>query len=76
MSWTVHLCFAIVINYLTYGAAIELTFELPDNAHECFYEDIKQNTTCTLEFQVPSLKDFRLKKSNFYSRFLLIHFTY
>jgi len=30
----------------------ELTFELPDNGKECFYEEIKANTTVTLEFQV------------------------
>lgn len=30
----------------------ELTFELPDNAKQCFYEDITIGTKCTLEFQV------------------------
>ncbi|XP_066259187.1 transmembrane emp24 domain-containing protein 7 [Euwallacea similis] len=30
----------------------ELTFELPDNGKECFYEEIKANTTVMLEFQV------------------------
>lgn len=30
----------------------ELTFELPDNAKQCFYEDIIIGTKCTLEFQV------------------------
>lgn len=30
----------------------ELTFELPDNAKQCFYEDIIMGTKCTLEFQV------------------------
>lgn len=30
----------------------ELTFELPDNAKQCFYEDIVQGTKSTLEFQV------------------------
>ena len=30
----------------------ELTFELPDNAKQCFYEDIVVGTKCTLEFQV------------------------
>jgi len=33
--------------------ASELTFELPDNAKQCFYEDITIGTKCTLEFQVP-----------------------
>ncbi|ENN79102.1 transmembrane emp24 domain-containing protein 3 [Dendroctonus ponderosae] len=30
----------------------ELTFELPDNAKQCFYEEIKANNTGSLEFQV------------------------
>ncbi|XP_076250165.1 transmembrane emp24 domain-containing protein [Rhynchophorus ferrugineus] len=34
----------------TFGS--ELTFELPDNGKECFYQEIKVNTTATLEFQV------------------------
>lgn len=33
-------------------AAIELTFELPDNANQCFYEDIKSGIDSILEFQV------------------------
>ncbi|MEE6508153.1 hypothetical protein FKM82_019432 [Ascaphus truei] len=32
--------------------ASEITFELPDNAKQCFYEDVIQGTKCTLEFQV------------------------
>lgn len=32
--------------------AVELTFELPDNAKECFYQDIQKNQTASLEFQV------------------------
>lgn len=34
------------------GATVELTFELPDNARECFFQDIAVNTSATLEFQV------------------------
>ncbi|XP_044762553.1 transmembrane emp24 domain-containing protein 3 [Coccinella septempunctata] len=30
----------------------ELTFELADNAKECFHEEIHKNTTATLEYQV------------------------
>lgn len=37
--------------------ASELTFELPDNAKQCFYEDIIIGTKCTLEFQVNELKE-------------------
>ena len=32
--------------------AVELTFELPDNAKECFHEVIEKGTESTLEFQV------------------------
>lgn len=35
-----------------YSTAVELTFELADNAHECFYQDIDKGTAVTLEFQV------------------------
>ncbi len=31
---------------------VELTFELPDNAKECFHEVIEEGTEATLEFQV------------------------
>ncbi|RCN29945.1 Emp24/gp25L/p24 family protein [Ancylostoma caninum] len=33
-------------------SSIELTFELPDNANQCFYEEIKAGEDCMLEFQV------------------------
>ncbi|KAK0423875.1 hypothetical protein QR680_008381 [Steinernema hermaphroditum] len=32
--------------------AIELTFELPDNANQCFYEDLKAGVDTIIEFQV------------------------
>lgn len=38
----------------TLSRAIELTFELPDNANQCFYEEIKQGIDSTIEFQVSS----------------------
>lgn len=34
------------------ASGVELTFELPDNAKECFYQIIEKNVTATLEFQV------------------------
>lgn len=36
--------------------AVELTFELPDNAKECFYQEIQKNQTANLEFQVRTRK--------------------
>lgn len=44
--------FILVIGIIEFCLAAELTFELPDSAKECFYEEIKKNTSCTLEFQV------------------------
>ena len=32
--------------------AHEFTFELPDNEKMCFYEALKKDVKCTLEFQV------------------------
>ena len=32
--------------------AVEFTFELPDRDRQCFYEEIKQGTRGTLEYQV------------------------
>lgn len=32
--------------------AVELTFELPDSAKECFHEIIQEGTQSTVEFQV------------------------
>lgn len=32
--------------------SVELTFELPDNSKECFYQDIAKNKSAVLEFQV------------------------
>jgi len=34
--------------------AHEFTFELPDNEKMCFYEVLKKDVKCTLEFQVSS----------------------
>jgi len=31
---------------------VELTFELPDNAKECFFEDIEKGTSANVEYQV------------------------
>ena len=32
--------------------AVELTFELPDSAKECFFEIIQEGTESTVEYQV------------------------
>jgi len=42
----------VSICFVSLARCIELTFELPDNANQCFFEDIKENTDCTIEMQV------------------------
>lgn len=49
---TIRTILALIFACLQIAAGVELTFELLDNAKDCFYEDIKLNTTVTLEFQV------------------------
>lgn len=45
--------YLITIATLLRGCSgVELTFELPDNAKECFYEVIEEGKTSTVEFQV------------------------
>ena len=47
---------SVVLAYLVaVAAAVELTFELPDNAKECFHEEIKEGVESNLEFQVSHL---------------------
>ncbi|XP_047482275.1 transmembrane emp24 domain-containing protein 7-like [Penaeus chinensis] len=48
----VWLLVAVAASVVARAAAVELTFELPDNAKECFYEEIEKGTECTLEYQV------------------------
>ena len=43
-------CLALIV-VSSYGG--ELTFELPDNEKQCFYENIDElDLECTIEFQV------------------------
>lgn len=51
LAWVLLLCAQLMFGWIR---ASELTFELPDNAKQCFYEDITVGTKCTLEFQVTS----------------------
>ncbi|OZC12708.1 Emp24/gp25L/p24 family protein [Onchocerca flexuosa] len=41
----------IILCVLAFARAIELTFELPDNANQCFFEDIKAGIDCVIEYQ-------------------------
>lgn len=49
----------VVILVLKLCETVELTFELPDNAKECFFQEIEKNQTATLEFQVIKLFDVK-----------------
>ena len=50
--WSVALVF--LLQCLSSSLGVELTFELPDNAKECFHEVIEKDTSVTVEFQVRS----------------------
>lgn len=42
----------IAMCIIAFARAIELTFELSDNANQCFFEDIKAGVDCVIEYQV------------------------
>lgn len=50
--WSVWLSFVALLATLLLAGGVELTFELADNAKECFYQEIPKNVSSTLEFQV------------------------
>ena len=46
------LALTLILVLIQCNSAVELTFELPDNAKECFFEEIEVGTDFTIEFQV------------------------
>ena len=50
--WSVWLLLTSLFGALLLTDGVELTFELADNAKECFYQEIEKNISSTLEFQV------------------------
>lgn len=54
MNWQPKTLSALVLLFGAFLVAggVELTFELPDNAKQCFYQEIEKNVSSTLEFQV------------------------
>jgi hypothetical protein len=56
--WSVWTLLTVLLTYVYLSGGVELTFELPDNAKECFYQEIKRNITSTLEFQVSISQSF------------------
>ena len=51
-SWNYIFTCLATIYLFDFSNCVELTFELPDNAKECFYQEIRKNQSATLEFQV------------------------
>jgi len=55
MTSDIHCCLLLVLTVILHLGcvnSVELTFELPDSAKECFHEIIEKDTESTLEFQV------------------------
>jgi len=44
--------FITLLAFIPYIRSVELTFELPDSAEQCFYEEIHRGTKSTIEYQV------------------------
>lgn len=73
MNWRSGIVVGSVVALLTLIAVecTELTFELEDNARQCFYEDIKKDTKGTLEFQVSVQFVLGFKTTIFLKLFIL-----
>lgn len=56
----------LILSMLLTVKCTELTFELEDNAKQCFHEVIKKDTKCTLEFQVLFKAGILLIVDNYY----------
>ncbi|KAH8260879.1 hypothetical protein KR038_007854 [Drosophila bunnanda] len=46
------LALGVLVALMQCVAAVEFTFDLADNAEDCFYEEIKKNSSAYFEFQV------------------------
>lgn len=44
--------FSVLLLIYQSAFGVELTFDLPDSARDCFHEDIEKNTSVILEYQV------------------------
>lgn len=73
MNWLSGIVVGLFVALLTLIAVecTELTFELEDNARQCFYEDIKKDTKGTLEFQVSVQFVLDMKTAIFLKPFIL-----
>lgn len=50
--WSICLLFVSLFGTILRTGGVELTFELADNAKQCFFQEIEKNATAMLEFQV------------------------
>ncbi|XP_076681262.1 transmembrane emp24 domain-containing protein 7 [Andrena cerasifolii] len=50
--WSICLLLISLFGTILRTGGVELTFELPDNAKQCFFQEIEKNVTAMLEFQV------------------------
>jgi len=50
--WIYVIAIIATLHLVDFCKGTELTFELPDSARECFHQEIRKNTSVTLEFQV------------------------
>lgn len=50
-NWTLLFVVSLLLKFYSV-CGVELTFELDDNAKDCFYEVIEKDTSVTLEYQV------------------------
>lgn len=70
--------FILISLILAVTNGIELTFELPDNANQCFYEDIQAGTESVFEFQVSncfvSLFSIRRLKNEYFLKTISLAF--
>ena len=67
MNWCSSFYFGLIVAFFTLAVVqcTELTFELEDNARQCFYEDLKKDVKGTLEFQVSTLIHVVCENCNF-----------
>lgn len=49
-------CLLLLRAFLVFGS--ELTFELPDNEKQCFYEELEKDTKFVIDFQVSRSQGF------------------
>lgn len=69
MNFQILLNISILVSLIDLINSVELTFELPDNDKQCYYQEIEKNKTAILEYQVSEkfvdLKIAKMMMSNF-----------